>query len=70
MLETMNFTKNDYGKTMNVSVWGFPGAVLIKTTEHITPPSKPLLPRDIFLPKISKCPKADLDIKIDVWREF
>lgn len=51
MLETMNFTKNDYGKTMNVSVWGFPGAILIKTKEQMTPSSEPLLPTGYFLNK-------------------
>lgn len=40
MLERMNFTEKDYGRTMKVSVWGFPGAVLIKSTEHKTPSSE------------------------------
>ena len=39
MMEKMNFTDNDYGKKMNVSIWGFPGATSIAHTTSLTPSS-------------------------------
>jgi len=40
IVERKNFTDDDYGESMTVSLYGFPGAVLLSQVKEQAPKSK------------------------------